>query len=56
MTLKQDVVDAKKELEDIKSKNHSIAYEIILDLKRTNIMLIIANLILGIALIISIIF
>ena len=55
MTLKQDIEDTKKEIKNIQDNNHSIAWELLKDLKKTNIRLFIANIVLVIALIISIV-
>lgn len=59
-------MDLRKEVEDIKEKaqdleedvnsRHSLAYEIVLDYKRTNRGLIVANVLLLVALILAIIF
>lgn len=58
MSIKDDILETKAEVETIKqeeSSKHSLAYEILTDYKKTNKGLIITNILLLIALIITII-
>ena len=55
MSIKEDVKEVQEEVKDLKASKGSLAMEILHDLKQTNSKLIIANILLGIALIIAIV-
>lgn len=55
MSIKEDVKEVQEEVKDLKASKGSLAMEILHDLKQTNSRLIIANILLGIALIIAIV-
>ena len=55
MSIKEDVKEVQEEVKDLKASKGSLAMELLHDLKQSNSRLIIANILLGIALIIAII-
>lgn len=55
MSIKEDVKEVQEEVKDLKTCKGSFAMELLHDLKQTNRKLIIANILLGIALIIAIV-